>query len=67
MEHLSPEIENETICSAFAPFGELKSCNVIKDKITGRSKGYSIVSYFDENDAEIAIEQMNRNPCYGSP
>ena len=66
MENLSPEIENEMLCSAFAPFGGLKSCNVVKDKITRKSKRYGIVSYFDEKDAEIAIEQMNRDPCYGS-
>ena len=66
MENLSPEIENETFCSAFADFGELKSCNVIKDEITGRSKQFGMVSYFDKKDADMAIEQMNKNPCYGS-
>ena len=66
MENLSPEIEDEALCSAFAPFGELKSCSVVKDKITGKSKGYGVVYYFNKNDADVAIEQMNQNPCYGS-
>ena len=65
VENLSPETDNEVLCSAFSPFGELESCNVVKDKITGKSKMYGIVSYFNENDADVAIEQMNRNPCYG--
>ena len=66
VENLSPEIENEMLCSAFASFGELESCNVVKDDITGESKKYGIVSYVDEKDVQIAIEQMNMNPCYGS-
>ena len=66
VENLSPEIENDILCSAFAPFGELKKCHVVKDKITGISKGYGIVSYLDIKDSQIAIEQMNRNPCYGT-
>ena len=65
MENLSPEIEDEALCSAFAPFGEIKSCNVVKDKITGKSKLYGLVLYFDKNDAEVAIEKLNLDPCYG--
>ena len=66
MENLSPEIEDEALCSAFVPFGEIKSCNVVKDKITGKSKRYGVVHYLDETDTDVAFEQMKRNPCYGS-
>ena len=65
MDNLSPEIENEMFCSVFAPFGKIKSCNVVKDNITGKSKLYGIVFYFDKVDGDIAIQQMNSDPCYG--
>ena len=52
-------------CSAFAPFGKIKSCNVVKDNIAEKSKPYGIVYYFDKVDADIAIQQMNSDPCYG--
>ena len=64
VDNLSPEIDNEMFCSAFTPFGKIKSCNVVKDKITGKSKLYGIVYYFDKVDAETAIQQMNSDPCY---
>ena len=65
MENLSPGIENEMFCSAFASFGKIKVCNVVKDKITGKSKRYGLVLYNDKKHAEVAIQKMNLDPCYG--
>lgn len=56
---LSPEIETETLRSAFAPFGEISDCRVVKDMLTGKSKGYGFVSFVRKKDATQAIEQMN--------
>jgi len=56
---LSPEIETETLRSAFAPFGEISDCRVVKDMVTGKSKGYGFVSFVRKKDATTAIEQMN--------
>ncbi len=36
---LSPEIDNETLRNAFAPFGEISDCKVVKDPQTLKSKG----------------------------
>ena len=59
MQNLVPEIETETLHSAFAPFGKIHECQVVKDEITGISKQFGIVSFSHENDATTAIEQMN--------
>jgi len=56
---LSPEIETETLRSAFAPFGEISDCRVVKDMVTSKSKGYGFVSFVRKKDATTAIEQMN--------
>ena len=56
---LSPEIETETLRTAFAPFGEISDCRVVKDMVTGKSKGYGFVSFVWKKDATTAIEQMN--------
>ncbi len=56
---LSPEIETETLRSAFAPFGEISDCRVVRDMATQKSKGYGFVSFVRKKDATQAIEQMN--------
>ena len=41
----SPEIETETLRNAFAPFGDISDCRVVKDLGTNKSKGYGFVSF----------------------
>jgi nucleolysin TIA-1/TIAR len=41
---LSPEIDNETLRNAFAPFGEISDCKVVKDPQTLKSKGKFLLS-----------------------
>jgi nucleolysin TIA-1/TIAR len=56
---LSPEIETETLREAFAPFGEISNCRIVKDPQTLKSKGYAFVSFVKKSDAESAIQSMN--------
>jgi len=56
---LGPEIDNETLRSAFAPFGDISDCKVVRDIATSKSKGYGFVSFVRKIDAEMAIESMN--------
>lgn len=56
---LSPEIETETLRNAFAPFGEISDCRVVRDPTTLKSKGYGFCSFIKKVDAQTAIEQMN--------
>jgi len=55
---LSPEIDTETLKNAFAPFGELSDCRVVRDPTTNKSKGYGFCSFVRKVDAQSAIEQM---------
>ncbi|XP_071513890.1 cytotoxic granule associated RNA binding protein TIA1-like isoform X3 [Panulirus ornatus] len=56
---LSPEIETHTLREAFAPFGEISDCRVVRDPHTLKSKGYGFVSFVKKADAETAITNMN--------
>lgn len=40
-----PEIDNETLHSAFAPFGDISDCKVVRDITTSKPKGYGFVSF----------------------
>ncbi|XP_023222957.1 nucleolysin TIAR-like [Centruroides sculpturatus] len=56
---LSPEIETQQLREAFAPFGEISDCRVVRDPQTLKSKGYGFVSFVKKADAETAISTMN--------
>lgn len=45
---LSPEIETQTLKEAFAPFGEISNCRIVRDPQTMKSKGYAFVSFVRE-------------------
>lgn len=56
---LSPEIETQTLKEAFAPFGEISNCRIVRDPQTMKSKGYAFVSFVKKSEAEAAIAAMN--------
>lgn len=56
---LSPEIETETLREAFAPFGEISNCRIVRDPQTLKSRGYAFVSFVKKAEAENAIAMMN--------
>lgn len=56
---LSPEIETQVLKDAFAPFGEISNCRIVRDPQTLKSKGYAFVSFVKKTDAENAINAMN--------
>jgi len=56
---LSPDIETHQLRDAFAPFGQISDCKIIRDPQTLKSKGYGFVSFVKKEDAENAIAGMN--------
>lgn len=57
--NLSYEVTDEDLREAFKAFGEVTSTTVIKDKYTGRSKGFGFVEMPTEKEAKTAITGMN--------
>ncbi|XKL59641.1 hypothetical protein PGB90_000657 [Kerria lacca] len=48
---LSPEIETPALRDAFAPFGEISECRVVRDVQTSKSKGYGFVSFLKKTNS----------------
>ena len=57
--NLSYIITNQQLEEMFAPFGQVKSAQVVMDRDTGRSKGFGFVEFNDANQARAAIEGLN--------
>ncbi|KAK6155923.1 hypothetical protein DH2020_010171 [Rehmannia glutinosa] len=57
--YLPPTLEDDGLISLFSPFGEIVMAKVIKDRISGMSKGYGFVKYADMQQANNAIASMN--------
>lgn len=51
--------KQEDLEASFREFGEVVSATVIKDKISGRSKGFGFVEMKDAASGQAAIEGLN--------
>ena len=52
-------IDDEALKNLFSSYGEIEEAIVIKDKFSGRSKGFGFVTFKDEESAKKAISEMN--------
>ncbi|XP_044076602.1 cold inducible RNA binding protein a isoform X8 [Siniperca chuatsi] len=56
---LSFETSEDTLASAFGKYGTIEKVDVIRDKETGRSRGFGFVKYDNAEDAKDALNAMN--------
>jgi RNA recognition motif-containing protein len=63
--NLAYSVDDESLKGAFARFGTVESATVVKDKTSGRSKGFGFVEMSTEESAAKAIEQMNQSEFEG--
>ncbi|KAF5743608.1 branchpoint-bridging protein [Tripterygium wilfordii] len=57
--YLPPTLEDDGLIRLFSAFGDIVMAKVIKDRVTGLSKGYGFVKYADVQMANNAIVSMN--------
>lgn len=62
---LSYNTRNEGLAAHFATAGTVTSANVIMDKMTGKSKGFGFVEFETEEQAQEAIEKLNKSELDG--
>lgn len=62
---LSYDTTEDTLSDLFAGAGTVESATIIKDKISGRSKGFGFVEMSSEEDAKKAIEMFNEKELDG--
>jgi len=63
--NLSYEATEDDLRQAFEAHGEVTSVAIIKDKMTGRSRGFGFVEMSDKNQANAAIQALNLQEVRG--
>ena len=63
--NLSYEATEEDLQQAFEGFGQVESVNIIKDKYSGRSKGFGFVEMPAKDEAQSAINELNDTELKG--
>lgn len=56
---LGPEVTDDMLRQAFARYTSFQKAKVIRDKKTGKSKGFGFISFSDPMDFARAIREMN--------
>jgi len=59
VNYLPQTMTQEEIRSLFSSIGEVESCKLIRDKVTGQSLGYGFVNYHRQEDAAKSIQTLN--------
>jgi RNA recognition motif-containing protein len=49
----------------FGKHGDIEEAIIIKDKMSGRSKGFGFVTFANEEDADKAMEELNGHELNG--
>eukprot|EP01018_Ginkgo_biloba_P034409 Gb_14408 [translate_table: standard] len=62
--HVTDDILQETFASRYA---SVRGAKVVRDVLTGRSKGYGFVKFCDENERNRALTEMNGVLCSHRP
>ncbi len=64
--NLSYGTTEETLKTLFAEFGEIASVKVIKDRFSGRPRGFGFVEMPSNSEADQAIKALNGNRIDGN-
>eukprot|EP01018_Ginkgo_biloba_P021413 Gb_00656 [translate_table: standard] len=62
--HVTDDVLQETFASRYI---SVRGAKVVKDVLTGRSKGYGFVKFCDENERNRALTEMNGEYCSHRP
>jgi len=63
--NLPYRITEDQLQAAFEEFGRVASCTIIKDKVTGQSKGFGFLEMPERSEAEAAISNLNGRDLMG--
>ena len=63
--NLPHSITEDVLREVFSQHGEVSSVNVVKDRETGRPRGFAFVEMPDGGEAANAIEQLNLHEIDG--
>jgi RNA recognition motif-containing protein len=63
--NLSYRLTEDELKEAFEEFGQVSSCTIIKDRVTGESKGFGFLEMPERSEAEAAISGLNGRDLKG--
>jgi len=63
--NLPYRITEDQLRETFEEFGQVSSCTIIKDKVTGSSKGFGFLEMAERSEAEAAINSLNGRELMG--
>jgi RNA recognition motif-containing protein len=64
--NLSHATTEEKLKSLFRTFGEIERIKIIKDRFSGRPKGYGFIEMPSNSEADKAIKALNGNHLDGN-
>ncbi|MCB9027253.1 MAG: RNA-binding protein [Bdellovibrionaceae bacterium] len=64
--NLSPTTVENDLQTIFSPVGTLVSVNIIKDKSSGKSRGFGFVEFQNKTDGTEAITQLDGHMLNGA-
>lgn len=65
--NLPYDIENVDLENLFSTNGSVQTVNIVKDRDTGRAKGFAFVEMKSQQEATKAIENLNDKDFRGRP
>jgi len=63
--NLAHTATEDDLREAFAQYGTVSAVNIIKDRETGRPRGFAFVEMADNNEAANAIKELNLREISG--
>ena len=63
--NLPYRMTEDQLKEAFGAYGQVASCTIIKDKVTGSSKGFGFLEMPERSEAEAAINALNGRELMG--
>jgi len=63
--NLNFNLTEEELSQIFEEYGTVTSVKIIIDKYSGRSKGFGFVEMENDNDGELAMENLNGKEISG--
>ncbi len=63
--NISWDASEQDVQDFFAQFGTVEEAIIIKDRMSGRSKGFGFVTFSDDAEADAAIEATHEKDFMG--
>ena len=57
--NLSFDVTDQDLEKLFSDYGKIKEVNIVKDRFSGRSKGFAFVTFDEKESMNKAISDMN--------